>query len=98
MPTCGATQSWHHTSYVLYYVVRVGTITFRADTETEQALATLTADGRSASSAIREALLLAAKARQAEELREEALALAADPDDVAEARAVLAGLEPLRAR
>ncbi|MFE2751168.1 hypothetical protein ACFXGA_04110 [Actinosynnema sp. NPDC059335] len=75
----------------------MGTITFRPDTETEQALATLTSDGRSASAAIREALLLAAKVRQAEELREEALALAADPDDVAEARAVLADLEPLRA-
>ncbi|ONI85640.1 hypothetical protein ALI22I_28130 [Saccharothrix sp. ALI-22-I] len=75
----------------------MGTITFRPDTESERALATLTADGRSASAAIREALLLAAKVQQAEELRAEALALAADPDDVAEARAVLADLEPLRA-
>ncbi|QQQ77619.1 hypothetical protein IOD16_03630 [Saccharothrix sp. 6-C] len=76
----------------------MGTITFRPDTETERALERLTADGRSASAAIREALLLAAKVQQAEALREEALALAADPDDVAEARAVLADLEPLRAR
>ncbi|MER5267979.1 hypothetical protein ABTZ99_38390 [Actinosynnema sp. NPDC002837] len=75
----------------------MGTITFRPDTETERALERLTADGRSASAAIREALLLAAKVQQAEALREEALALAADPEDVAEARAVLADLEPLRA-
>jgi hypothetical protein len=75
----------------------MGTITFRPDTETERALAALTADGRSTSAAIREALLLAAKVQQAEALREEALALAADPDDVAEARAVLADMEPLRA-
>ncbi|WP_367131447.1 hypothetical protein [Saccharothrix sp. HUAS TT1] len=75
----------------------MGTITFRPDAETERALAALTANGRSASAAIREALLLAAKVQQAEELRAEALALAADPDDVAEAHAVLADLEPLRA-
>jgi Arc/MetJ-type ribon-helix-helix transcriptional regulator len=75
----------------------MGTITFRPDQEAEQALERLTADGRSASAAIREALLLAAKVQQAEALRQEALALAADPDDVAEARAVIEDLEPLRA-
>ncbi|WP_033438321.1 hypothetical protein [Saccharothrix sp. NRRL B-16314] len=75
----------------------MGTITFRPDGEAERALATLTANGRSASAAIRDALLLAAKVQRAGELRAEALALAADPDDVAEARAVLADLEPLRA-
>ncbi|GLZ34930.1 hypothetical protein Lesp02_71170 [Lentzea sp. NBRC 105346] len=72
-------------------------ITFRPDSETEQALAELTADGRSVSAAIREAVLAAARAKAEERLRAEALALAADPDDVAEARAVLADLEPLRA-
>jgi len=33
---------------------------------------------------------------EAERLRAEAAALAADPDDVAEARAVMADMEPLR--
>ncbi|XVV05267.1 hypothetical protein ACQPW3_07705 [Actinosynnema sp. CA-248983] len=75
----------------------MGTITFRPDAETERALDELTAGGQSASAAIREALLLAAKVRKAEQLREEALALAADADDVAETRAVLADMEPLRA-
>jgi len=75
----------------------MGTITFRPDAETERALEALTADGRSVSAAIREAVLAAAKTAALEQLRAEALALAADPDDVAEARAVLADLEPLRA-
>ncbi|WP_433269592.1 hypothetical protein ACQPZF_07400 [Actinosynnema sp. CS-041913] len=75
----------------------MGTITFRPDPESERALEALTSDGRSASAAIREALLLAASAQQAERLRREALELAADADDIAEARAVLADLEPLRA-
>lgn len=46
---------------------------------------------------IREAILAAWRARQAERLRAEAEAVAADPDDVAEAKAVLADMEDLRA-
>ncbi len=75
----------------------IPTITFRPDDESERALATLTADGRSASAAIRDALVHEAQRREDERLRAEAAALAADPDDVAEARRVLEDLEPLRA-
>jgi hypothetical protein len=73
------------------------TITFRSDDESERALATLTADGRSVSAAIRDALVHEAQRRTQERLRVEATALAADPEDVAEARQVLEDLEPLRA-
>ena len=47
--------------------------------------------------AIREAILTTWRLRQADQLRAEAQAVAADPDDVAEARAVLADMEDLRA-
>lgn len=73
------------------------TIAFRPDDQTERALAELTADGRSVSAAIRDAVLDAARAKRQQRLRAEAAALAADPADVAEARAVLSDLEPLRA-
>jgi hypothetical protein len=46
---------------------------------------------------IREAILAAWRLRQAERLRAEAEAVAGDPDDVAEAKAVLADMEDLRA-
>ena len=46
---------------------------------------------------IREAILAAWRLRQAERLRAEAEAAAADPDDVAEARAVLIDMDSLRA-
>lgn len=72
-------------------------ITFRPDEETERALAVLTADGRSASAAIREAVIHEVHRVEAERLRAEAAALAADPEDVAEARRVLAEMESLRA-
>ncbi|RZS31330.1 hypothetical protein EV193_11419 [Herbihabitans rhizosphaerae] len=75
----------------------MSSVNFRPDEATERALAELTADGRSVSAAIRDAVLDAARAKRAEALRAEALALAADPDDVAEMRAVRADLEPLRA-
>jgi len=77
--------------------VVIPTITFRPDDESERALATLTADGRCASAAIRDALVHEAQRREDERLRAEAVALAADPDDVTEARRVLEDLEPLRA-
>jgi len=75
----------------------MATITFRPDEESERALAALTADGRSVSAAIREALVHEARRLADERMRAEAIALAADPEDVAEARQVLEDLEPLRA-
>jgi thioredoxin-like negative regulator of GroEL len=75
----------------------MATITLRTDPETERALAALTADGVERSQAIRQAIVTAARLKEAERLREEAKALANDPDDVAEARAVLADMESLRA-
>ena len=75
----------------------MATITFRPDDDSERALAALTADGRSTSAAIRDALVHEAQRQEDERLRAEAVALAADPDDVAEARRVLEDLEPLRA-
>jgi len=75
----------------------MSTITVRTDAEVEAALVALTADGSSRSEAVRAALLDAARARLRAELQDEARSLAADADDVAEARAVQADLEPLRA-
>jgi hypothetical protein len=73
------------------------TITVRTDAEVEAALAALTADGTSRSQAVRLALLDAARARVRAEIAAEARALATDPDDLAEAKAIQADLEPLRA-
>jgi predicted transcriptional regulator len=73
------------------------TITFRADDDVDAALADLTSGDRDRSQVIREAILAAWHLRQAERLRAEAEAVAADPDDVAEARSVLADMESLRA-
>jgi hypothetical protein len=75
----------------------MATITFRPDDESARALAALTADGTTASAAIREALIHEVQRRTAVRLRAEAIALAQDPVDAAEARQVLADLEPLRA-
>jgi predicted transcriptional regulator len=73
------------------------TITFRADDDVDAALADLTSGDRDRSQVIREAILAAWRLRQAERLRAEAETVAADPDDVAEARSVLADMESLRA-
>jgi predicted transcriptional regulator len=73
------------------------TITFRADDEVDRALAELASGERDRSQVIRDAILAAWRARRAEQLRAEAEAVAADPDDQAEARAVLADMESLRA-
>jgi predicted transcriptional regulator len=73
------------------------TITFRADDDVERALADLVSAERDRSQVIREAILTTWRLRQADQLRAEAQAVAADPDDVAEARAVLADMEDLRA-
>ena len=57
----------------------------------------LTGGERDRSQVIREAILAAWRARRDEQLRAEAEAVAADADDQAEARAVLADMESLRA-
>jgi predicted transcriptional regulator len=75
----------------------MATITFRTDEDIDRELADLTAGERDRSQVIREAILTAWQVRRREQLRAEAEALAADPDDRAEARAVLADMEPLRA-
>jgi len=72
-------------------------ITFRADDEVDHALAELTSGERDRSQVIREAILAAWRARRDDQLRAEAEAVAADPDDQAEAHAVLADMESLRA-
>ncbi|HEY2670491.1 MAG TPA: hypothetical protein VGJ07_08975 [Rugosimonospora sp.] len=73
------------------------TITFRADDDVDRALAELTSGDRDRSQVIRDAILAAWHARRDEQLRAEAEAVAADPDDRAEARAVLSDMESLRA-
>ena len=75
----------------------MSTITFRADDAVDRALADLTSGDRDRSQVIREAILAAWRARRDELLRTEAESVAADPNDRAEARAVLADMETLRA-
>lgn len=85
---------------VLHFVLRSGmakTITFRPDEDTQRALAALTADGTPVSTAVRSALIEAARARASQVLRSEALQLAGDEDDRAEAARVLRDMETLRA-
>jgi hypothetical protein len=73
------------------------TITFRPDEDTQRALAALTADGTPVSTAVRSALIAAARARAGQVLRAEAEALADDEDDRAEATRVLQDMDTLRA-
>lgn len=73
------------------------TITFRPDEDTARALAVLTRDGTSVSTAVRLALIDSARARARSMLRAEAEALAADEQDRAEAAQVLRDMETLRA-
>jgi hypothetical protein len=73
------------------------TITFRPDEDAARALAVLTRDGTSVSSAVRAALIVAARERARSALRAEAEALAADEQDRAEAAQVLRDMESLRA-
>ncbi len=75
----------------------MATIMFRTDGESERALVTLTANGRSASAAIRDSLIHEAQRQDDERLRAEVVALGADSEDVAEAGRVIEALEPLRA-
>jgi hypothetical protein len=74
------------------------TITFRPDEDALRALAVLTEDGTSVSTAVRSALVRAAHTAAQDRLRAEAAALAADEDDRAEAAQVLRDMEALRAR
>ena len=73
------------------------TITFRPDEDARRALAVLTQDGTSVSTAVRAALIAAAKTAAQDRLRAEAAALAADATDRAEAAQVLRDMETLRA-
>lgn len=73
------------------------TITFRPDDDTQLALAALTADGTPVSSAVRSALIAAARARAGQVLRAEAEGLAEDEADRVEAAQVLRDMETLRA-
>lgn len=73
------------------------TITFRPDEDATRALAVLTRDGTPVSTAVRAALIDAARERARTMLREEATTLAADEDDRAEAAQVLRDMETLRA-
>ncbi len=73
------------------------TITFRPDEDTARALAVLTRDGTPISTAVRAALIEAARLKAAAAIRAEAEELAADPEDRAEAMQVLRDMETLRA-
>jgi len=74
-----------------------GTITFRPDEDATRALAVLTKDGTSISTAVREALIEAARRKATASVRAEAEALAVDEKDRAEAMQVLRDMETLRA-
>ena len=65
------------------------TITFRPDEDASRALAVLTRDGTSVSTAVRVALIEAARRQAAAAIRTEAEELAADGADRAEAMQVL---------
>lgn len=73
------------------------TITFRPDEDARRALAVLTQDGTPVSTAVRAALIEAARIAAHERIRAEAAGLAADEVDRAEAAQVLRDMETLRA-
>ncbi len=73
------------------------TITFRPDEDAQRALDALTADGTAVSTAVRSALIDAARSRARERLRSEGEAIASDAEDRAEAAQVLKDMETLRA-
>src|SRR5680860_1033709 len=85
-------------SYILCHIPHMAdTITFRPDEDAARALAALTRDGTPVSTAVRSALIAAARERARAALRVEAEALAADEQDRAEAAQVLRDMESLRA-
>jgi hypothetical protein len=73
------------------------TITFRPDEDARRALAVLTQDGTPVSTAVRAALIQAAKTAAQAGLRDEAARLAADEADREEAAQILRDMETLRA-
>jgi hypothetical protein len=73
------------------------TITFRPDEDTARALAVLTKDGTPISTAVRTALIDAARRQATTALRAEAADLATDEQDRTEAAQVLRDMETLRA-
>jgi hypothetical protein len=73
------------------------TITFRPDEDASRALEILTRDGTAVSTAVRTALIEAARRQASERIRAEAAALASDEDDRAKAAQVLRDMETLRA-
>jgi hypothetical protein len=72
-------------------------VTFRTDSDSEDALAELTAAGQNKTAAIKAALVVAARLQRQERMRAEAAGLAADPRDVAEIRSVREEMDALRA-
>jgi len=72
-------------------------VNFRTDDRSQRALAELMMDGSTASDAIRQALVDAARLRRREQMRIESLALMSDEADRAESRVVLAEMDELRA-
>ncbi len=72
-------------------------LTIRMDPDIERALASLTADGRSRSEAVRAAILDAERAARRAEMRAEAERLRNDPVDRAEIAAIRAILDADRA-
>jgi len=85
-------------SYIVCYIGAMAeTITFRPDDDALRALAVLTRDGTTVSSALRSALIDAARLRAQDKLRTESAALAANEQDRAEAAQVLRDMETLRA-
>ena len=72
------------------------TISFRPDKDASCALAILTADGASISTAVRAALIGAARQKAAAVIRGEAEEVAADEADRAEAALVLHDMHTLR--
>lgn len=73
------------------------TITFRPDDDTSKALEFLTKDGTAVSTAVRNALIEAARQKAKAAIHEEARLLAVDEADRAEAIQVLRDMETLRA-
>jgi Arc/MetJ-type ribon-helix-helix transcriptional regulator len=70
-------------------------ISVRLDDEAQRALECLTADGRSQSDAIRDALVRAAARRSRTSLSAEAMRLGSDPEDRAAVAEVLTFMEAL---
>jgi hypothetical protein len=80
-----------------YTVAMADTITFRSDEDTSKALEVLTKDGTAVSTAVRSALIDAARRKAGAAIRAEAESLAEDESDRAEAKQVLRDMETLRA-